>query len=91
LASIPATGGLQAIIIEWLQAWKNYIADQRHYADIIGPAAVVNGRAVLGEIPETARLAAGAARRQADEQALEADREGANLGLSACRLEQGTS
>jgi hypothetical protein len=91
LASIPATGGLQAIIIEWLQAWKNYIAYQRNYAGIIGPAAIAHGRAVLADIPESARLAASAARRQADQEALEADREGANLGLSACRLEPGTS
>jgi Protein of unknown function (DUF2510) len=86
LASIPVAGGLQSLVVEWLQAWKNYIADQRHYAGIVGPAARVHGRAVLREMPEQARLAASVARRQADDQALEADREGSNLGLSACRL-----
>ena len=89
LAVIPATGGLQALVVEWLQAWKNYTADQRRYASIIGPAGRLHGHAVLRQMPGSAQLAASLAHRQADEQALEADREGANLGLTACRLEQG--
>jgi hypothetical protein len=89
LAVIPATGGLQALVVEWLQAWKNYTADQRRYAGIIGRAGRRHGRPVLRQMPGSAELAASAARRQAEEQAVQADREGANLGLSACRLEQG--
>jgi hypothetical protein len=89
LAVIPAAGGLQDLVVEWLQAWKNYTADQRRYAGIIGQAGHLHGRAVLRQMPGSAQLAASVAHRQADEQALQADREGANLGLAACRLEQG--
>ena len=89
LAVIPAQGDLQALVIEWLQAWKNYTADQRHYASIIGPAGHVHGRVVLRQMSGSAQLAASVAHRQANDQAVQADREGANLGLAACRLEQG--
>jgi hypothetical protein len=89
LAVIPATGGLQALVVEWLQAWKNYTADQRRYATIIGPAGHLHGRTVLRQMPGPAQLAASSAHRQAEEQAVQADREGANLGLTACRLEPG--
>ena len=89
LAAIPAAGGSQALVVEWLQAWKNYTADQRHYAGIIGPAGHLHGHSVLRPMAGTAQLAATVARGQADQQAVEADREGSNLGLAACRLEQG--
>ncbi len=89
LATIPAAGGIQALVMEWLQAWKNYTTDQRRYASIIGPAGHVGGRPVMRQMPGSAQLAASVARRQANDQALQADREGANLGLTACRLEQG--
>jgi hypothetical protein len=89
LSDLPATGGLQALVLEWLQAWKNYTADQRHYANIIGPAGRLHGHPVLRQMPGSARLAASLAHQQADDQAVQADRESANLGLTACRLEQG--
>jgi Protein of unknown function (DUF2510) len=89
LSDLPATGGLQALVVEWLQAWKNYTADQRHYANIIGPAGRLHGHPVLRQMPGSARLAASVAHQQADDQAVQADRESANLGLTACRLEQG--
>ena len=89
LSDLPATGGLQALVVEWLQAWKNYTADQRHYANIIGPAGRLHGRPVLRQMPGSARLAASLAHQQADDQAVQADRESSNLGLTACRLEQG--
>ncbi len=89
LSDLPATGGLQALVVEWLQAWKNYIADQRHYANIIGPAGRLHGHPVLRQMPGSARLAASLAHQQVDDQAVQADRESANLGLTACRLEQG--
>jgi hypothetical protein len=89
LATIPAAGGLQSVVVEWLQAWKNYTADQRRYAGIIGPAGHIGGRTVMRQLPGSAQLEASMARRQANQQALQADREGANLGLTACRLEQG--
>ena len=89
LSDLPATGGLQALVVEWLQAWKNYTADQRHYANIIGPAGRLHGHPVLRQMPGSARLAASLAHQQADDQAVQADRESANLGLTACRLERG--
>jgi hypothetical protein len=89
LAAIPAAGGSQALVMEWLQAWKNYTADQRHYASIVGPARYVHGGPTQRPMPGSAQLAASVARHQAAEQAVQADRESASLGLAACRLEQG--
>ncbi len=89
LAAIPAAGGSQALVMEWLQAWKNYTADQRHYASIIGPAQYLHGRPTQRPMPGSAQLAASVARRQAAAQAVQADRESASLGVAACRLEQG--
>jgi Protein of unknown function (DUF2510) len=89
LAAIPAAGGSEALVVEWLQAWKNYTADQQHYASIIGPARRVHGHTMLRKMPVSAQLAANSARRQAEAQAVQADRESGNLGLAACRLEPG--
>ena len=74
---------------EWLQAWTSYTADQRRYADIIGRAQHVKGRMVPRPLPKRAQLAANVERKQATDQAVQADGDSSNLALTACRLEQG--
>jgi Protein of unknown function (DUF2510) len=88
LAAIPAYRGIEGPVEEWLQAWMIYTADQRRYADIIGPARISNGRLVPRSLPKDAQLAASQERRLAAEQAAQADGDSSNLGVTACRLEQ---
>jgi Protein of unknown function (DUF2510) len=88
LAAIPAYRGIEGPVEEWLQAWMIYTADQRRYADIVGPARVLNGRLVPRFLPRSAQLAASLERRQAADQAAQADGDSSNLEVTACRLEQ---
>jgi hypothetical protein len=89
LAAIPAYRGIEGPVEEWLQAWTSYTADQRRYADIIGRAQHVKGRMVPRPLPKPAQLAANVERKQATDQAVQADGDSSNLALTACRLEQG--
>ncbi|HXW82026.1 MAG TPA: DUF2510 domain-containing protein [Acidimicrobiales bacterium] len=88
LAAIPAYRGIEGPVEEWLQTWMIYTADQRRYADIIGPAQHLDGRVVPRSLPRPAQLQANAERRQASEQAAQADGDSSDLAVTACRLEQ---
>jgi hypothetical protein len=88
LSAVPVDRGIAGPVEEWLQAWQNFTADQRRYASIVGPAVRAGGRFVPRPLPSPSRLAAVEVRRDAVRQAGLADRFGANLHLSTCRLEQ---
>ncbi len=91
LGAVPVDRGIEGPVQEWLQTWQNFTAAQRRYASIAGPAVRTGGRLVPRSLPGTARLAAVEAHRQAVRQAGLADKFGANLRLSTCRLEQSPS
>jgi len=84
LASIHASQLVSPTVVEWLQAWQHFTADQRRYAAIVGPArglAKRSGRERLG-LPAALR-----ARRDAGKWAILADQLSANLEAPSCRLE----
>jgi len=86
---LAAISGGQVQVVEWLQAWKNYVVDQRRYASIIGPAEWSHGRLVIRRLPGPNLSEAGAALDQARQEAFKADTEGANLALTTCHLRPG--
>jgi hypothetical protein len=88
LSAVPVDRGIEGPVQEWLQTWQNFIVDQRRYASIVGRAVRAGGRLVPRSLPGTAQLAAVEVRRQAVHQVGLADRFGANLRLTSCRLEQ---
>lgn len=88
LAAVPAVAGMRGPVQEWLLAWKNFAAEERRYAAIIGPAERLDGRLAPRRLPAKAQLAADAARRQADQLALDADRFSSNLVGTTCRLQE---
>jgi hypothetical protein len=84
LASIHASQLVSPTVVQWLQAWEHFTADQRRYAAIVGPArglAKRSGQERLG-LPAALR-----ARRDASKWALLADQLSASLEAPSCRLE----
>ena len=57
---------------EWLQAWKNFTDEERHYATIIGPAGHLQGALPAAAVGPPAGRQRG--HRQAADQAVQADR-----------------
>jgi hypothetical protein len=98
LASIPAGRLVGSTITEWLQAWEHFTADQRRYAEIVGPSRPLGaspGKAAKTS-PSTglgrARVpppAAQSARRDARKWASLADQLSTYLQATSCRLEPG--
>ena len=88
LSAVPVDREIEGPVQEWLQTWQNFTADQLRYASIVGRAVRAGGRLVPRSLPGTAQLAAVEVRRQAVHQAGLADKFGANLRLTTCRLEQ---
>ncbi len=91
ISTVPVDRGIEGPVQEWLQTWQSFTADQRRYATIVGRAVRTGGHLVPRSLPGMARLAALEAHRQAVHQAGLADKFGANLRLTTCRLEQSPS
>lgn len=91
LAGIAVPGELKGPVAEWLTAWQAYITEQRRYAATVGPGVSQSGRTVPRSLPDAAEAIAVQEKRQAVQSAVKADKVGANLELTACRLQPSPS
>lgn len=88
LAALGPGAAIEAEVEAWLADWQQFVALQRSYAGIIGPAQRRDGRLAPRPLAPQTRSEALATHRDALAVAEQADHYTADLHLPACTLEQ---